>query len=1438
MTYIIKDEMGKEIFRTTIETIDIPRIYARDLLFNMSFSTNIDGLLKNLVFFKGTATDKEIDLISPSVPEITKDFNCVLHDIEWNCLECAKNYKVLDGRCVEDHFSNGIKFLHHFEVFNNNYKEQKLDISDTSNFTLNLFINKLAYSLWDESSTSHRLISLVTKNNEVITLLSEKVDKEYVSLFSVGGTEYKFDFTKTLPNFFNIVISNKKDNCKIIVKFNDLEVDGEAACKDLDSIIFGDLLGHEMHWEFKEGYIYPNSFEKTAKELLKKTIKNSNPICNLTDYSTGDCLTCPSKFVLDKNNHICNHMIAGFSQNYLFNYTSRNSVPNKTQFVYDMSNSMNQKKDVNSESYAVSGWIRILQDGSLNNKSANKFYELFSLRNNVHIEDYNVNPSSKLISFGYEIINGSSNYYIYISNIGENVKRTIKNVEVKIDSWTFVMISVNVVNKLVSYDVVNDENSDKSEIKLSSYPERLQSAGQLISYGIFEKAHSQFSLPSAESKNLYLVPNLSSYDKVKNHILNNLMPESIDDSMVLENCKATVIDANDEYVCISCEETYNMVKNEDGLIECVETNKVKQEENPEFTILNSGLLDNESACITANKQEYTAFYFRLNKLPSVNDYTTLVQGLNDAILLMNESNVFYLTNDSGSVKSSEISAFNLLNWNSIIINKGDSFDITYNGPGDTSSSINQHIVFGNAAELKICFLTSDVQIYGVHSFKNNYGVPLISEPQDMDCSYSCDKCTNGYCSSSTFGVDNGKTKAHFFSLSKLVRSASVSSIALNSVFRNTSKLRSERYTFKTILNIVGKTDSPNNQIVKILVSSNSFIKISMSNDLQNFIVTYRSILDSSAEKQNMITLPKKLTGANMQIYLSVGFKIIEGIVYEDLSNYKIFSLTLDNDFEPLNASSVFELISATTSGNEFISFSNVMLSIDNKLALNSLIEDANQNDNLYLQTTCLVRDNSKCLKCKENYTLSSEGQCSYGEISFINQSNNQIRLVSNDHKLSKTYQLTSAVSTLTYSINLNAPIQYSKKVGIARISSGKNTLIEIFTLGTSIIAKNNLNDKLLVLNDYFTTSSTSNFVNIAVFADFNNGYFKLNAYEPFTNRLETTDSTGKVKEELNLSEVKVEVGFEDDNQNTEMEYKFKISTSILSINSNDLVASYVIDTTVKMNICSSACLENCNENGICPSDKLLNSINLIKRDDDELLHSTEDLEPRLVNAGFLYDYLVVLELTKTDLMSRFNNQDLASNTATTLLTFTEALKECKGYKSTSFLPDEIQNKHSFSIVYSDQKLMLNPYEGETGERYLLLPIDIKLEEVESMRMEIRVSIEKNSFMFNIYIDNLLFKMAYHTKSKNLQPFSKDTCIFTSPALLTADIYFNNLDNMSMTTTRINSVKDQCKLNNCSNCLVNNSGEKLCTACNQGFAYDSLSGACLTSEITPLLNFTE
>ncbi len=152
--------------------------------------------------------------------------------------------------------------------------------------------------------------------------------------------------------------------------------------------------------------------------------------------------------------------------------------------------------------------------------------------------------------------------------------------------------------------------------------------------------------------------------------------------------------------------------------------------------------------------------------------------------------------------------------------------------------------------------------------------------------------------------------------------------------------------------------------------------------------------------------------------------------------------------------------------------------------------------------------------------------------------------------------------------------------------------------------------------------------------------------------------------------------------------------------------------------------------------------------------------------------------------------------------------------------------------------MLNPYEGETGERYLLLPIDIKLEEVESMRMEIRVSIEKNSFMFNIYIDNLLFKMAYHTKSKNLQPFSKDTCIFTSPALLSADIYFNNLDNMSMTTTRINSVKDQCKLNNCSNCLVNNSGEKLCTACNQGFAYDSLSGACLASEITPLLNFTE
>lgn len=492
-----------------------------------------------------------------SIPAITNDNICTKFGLNFICLECPTGYTLTNSICEIDVIvvpTESYSLFNLLEVYNNG--EQTYNIPNdyfSVDHTIYLNIRKLVHSIIQDSNNTHNLVRYGG-----ITLLSEEILADYISTITLGSITFDKNFSCEIYDFIQVLISiNKNDNIATIIIRNldttdlisTIDITGASA-----TLTLGDSNGIEIQFEFKAGIVYggASATEIEQNTIFSNTLVDLDPTCLVGDYFTGICSQC---FGSATTGLLCNNSIIGFSYNYVFGYTSFDDFTEEN-YSYEIINAL--QSDVNSLQYGVFGRVKLLTI----DLTTNAYYKLLELRNDPHINYEIPDPSRPLIAFIVRIQNGAASYYWQIVTASAGVIEIPVSSNVIANEWVLIGASINVTTGVFTYNVIPNSSivtlGEAGSFTLSGCNfEKLQSVGQLISFGAESDASEGVSVPNAASSHIYLVPNLRNYNTILLYFISNLAPIATTD---LPNCEVELYNPDTSSpICVVCEDTYILV---------------------------------------------------------------------------------------------------------------------------------------------------------------------------------------------------------------------------------------------------------------------------------------------------------------------------------------------------------------------------------------------------------------------------------------------------------------------------------------------------------------------------------------------------------------------------------------------------------------------------------------------------------------------------------------------------------------------------------------------------------------------------------------------------------------------------------------------------------------------------------------------------------------
>ena len=685
---------------------------------------------------------------------------CSKCDKELKCEICEDGYEIEDGVCIEKKLDEYVELENIYDLWNKDTKSY--DVTFKDNLTIALNIRKKTHSNIYQTFNKYSILSY-SNGKKVTSLITEGLIEEFVSEYSLIGNEqwkqWKHNYTEEVTDFITVVILVNRYTKTISFKAIDYSINEEiefsASFDDsITKLIIGDINGYEMNTEISNLRIFNGYASQSLQSSLQSYPNFCGGICNKCDFETGLCLTC----AFDSQEYPprkCQIASYKWSPAYQFGYNDWSFVKtmNSYLYVYDYN-----KVNLNAESYSMSGLVQMFKtiEGARYRLACvhNDYTKKFRPENN---------RGKELICLDSIVTNGEISFIIKV-NDGGSVSVPVKDFTFVNKEWISVVINVNIVDMLMQYDIMKNENNDikvHGEYSFKHVPEKVQESSSISVFGRQDEIDkSVYTVPHVNFYTIGLIPNQKySSDLIYQFTTINSSPKCF------EGCDVCVWDVTKtKGLCFECETGYDQkyTSRVDTTVSCTKsTYKVAMfkgeivNSNTEYKVTDKSIYSGEFSIYFQTRFNYPFWKFNGQTI-----VLALPPGLS---IFVNKGKMYALINNKEATEILLDDPYN--KWNHVFITRLSSqLQITVRA----GSYLKQVAIKSNyLSSIK----PSTIKVTPTRGFISFYSIGVTSsttisaieqaEPANYaDCGIDCAYCEKGICKVCGNGYEKNGSCSH------------------------------------------------------------------------------------------------------------------------------------------------------------------------------------------------------------------------------------------------------------------------------------------------------------------------------------------------------------------------------------------------------------------------------------------------------------------------------------------------------------------------------------------------------------------------------------------------------------------------------------------------------------------------------------------------------
>jgi hypothetical protein len=1467
LTVWLRDRFSARI-NQTFNLKNTLQLLSEDLTLSHSV-TGKDGFEGAFVDFRLYVNNNLDDTIVNSVA-VNKQCpdNCTSCNKSGVCTACKETYVLTDKGCQENVLGQEppVLLLPRGCYYHDNQSDLgiKKEIQVSVGYTISLYYRKKAYNS-RSFKNSNTILAGVTDSG-VTPIIQESNDGQTTRfIFSLGnGGAQKGDM-------FHVYNGNLSKYIHFAIEISGTSVtyyvtDGSQTYKYVATLqvalVFTKLqVGgkgqSEMNFEITRLQLYSSLLsENGIAQLAFGPPKDCDSGCQDCDYNTGKCLKCIS----GSTNDSCNNVILGFQHSRAYEVKE---IDFKSEQLFNLKISNSLKGDVFSRTYSVVGYYYAHNYDNLLSSTSGAS-QLFSVYQNRNVE-----KSSTDFLVALDIENNNKKLtYVLVYNDGENVQRVTLSLEVLDNVWLNFLFSVNCDTKEINYSIqnLNGNNAVTDKVTLNNYPSPLTENAVLSLFGArdLSKQALKYSVVSGQFFMVHLSPTLKFSVEAFKTFQAKFTPPAIPRGV--EGCSIADLDDNKSPVCHVCKLGYSKVGEK-----CVAQN------------VNKYILfgDNDSRPINPAKNEYNfpssaassqntlAFYLRKNYISrnensgqvilALGSFVGQVSGVEDGSTLLS----FNLGDKNASFRLDTDPEVDY-SWYSIVIQYTQTtitIIVTNNSTQKSETKVLTGLNSFNAKKVSFNSLGNQYSIYGSHLVLNKIqNNPLFPLPSSF-CDFECEVCVENKCVDSPYGNDsNGESIEKPLRINSLTTgkdSKRKNYFTLSEAIVSKRLHRSRNWSLKFRFEITGTLKDYDNYVLFRLANnkdSNGYRASSVNDNLFTLRILNKSFFGSFSNRHY---LSKKGMASfyvnnftseptNNVFYFVLVFNAHSKQVNIEVINSANSKISYTYNFEGSaeNLQNDSTLYFGDSNKNK-ITFDKIKFYYRKALSLEK-IRDVSKVSQTIFQGACKSNSRNKCLKCDENSSL-VDGVCVAVEKSHIWGVGKTLSVASSGgfgYKPERNIYAIDNERSFSVSFWYRRPNSFNEAHGILSVTvdngTTKTKLVEV-TMKSNILQVLLYNEKGEQINsnhipNFHSTGDHTAWHHLTLSFDLSTNSIQINDYHAGekSSRNEINSLGKDTGITLNSSkQLNVLVGYEVVKG---AGWNFEFSSFVINHNHYPKSSSDIERCRTRVpKRCGSNCLEDCDDDGLCPEgkefDKDITVTSVVEKDKNwskngkkyPLYRRVSTLLPELRTSQTWTTYVLSFQV---DVAGWINSQSANQQHLLNIHNNPSSLS------STLTLDDIIPTTYTqfgaITLSYNGKEIVLNigsSYSTQVVESYTYPIEQSQFNLIKSLTVQIYVDSSNSYSQLILSFDDL--RIIFPLNSKNApQALSSTSNVYTHPAVHTCSINVtkprlinNQFERESFLTSPPAATRFCQALVGCNKCTYQSSNY-VCDSCLEGYKLES------------------